>query len=45
MKSNGTFIKDDRVNGILAVSRALGDNSLNLCRIVEVFKYKKSSMS
>ncbi len=32
MKNKGTYLEDGRVNGILAVSRALGDATLNLNR-------------
>jgi serine/threonine protein phosphatase PrpC len=28
----------------LAVSRALGDDTLNLCRKIDVFKYKKKNL-
>ena len=40
MKKQGTYLQEGRVNGILAVSRAIGDSSLNLKRDIDLFKYK-----
>lgn len=38
------FVHEKRVNGILAVSRAIGDASLNLYRKVDIKEYDASKL-
>jgi len=40
VRKQGSNITNERVNGILAVSKAVGDCSLKLDRTIDVFEFK-----